>query len=145
MAAIMIVLKITKEIANLIDECRTLSHLFLPYLSMCVNFEFISYDYDNTCTRIVQSLVQNTLDYNDNIDKGLLKFALTFAPEILQPTIKTKDSMNTLLEGFEYIGFTKDSAEIMSQHSGKFLWSEVIELLLTKGENECFELVVILS
>ena len=89
MAAIMIVLKITKEIANLIDECRTLSHLFLPYLSMCVNFEFISYDYDNTCTRIVQSLVQNTLDYNDNIDKGLLKFALTFAPEILQLTIKT--------------------------------------------------------
>ena len=53
--------------------------------------------------------------------------------------------MNTLFEGFEYIGITKDSAEVMSKHSGKFLWTEVIELLLTKGENECFELVTILS
>ena len=53
MSAIMINLKIINELPTLIEESNTLSLTFLPYLSSCINFDFIPEGYIRLCSRIV--------------------------------------------------------------------------------------------
>ena len=132
MAAILlnIELSLTNEI--LLEEGGTLATTLLPYLNLVTDYNFMEAKADFIASRFLNALSKHVHDNKVEIGAGFMAFGLKYDPTKLKNLVEFANNRCHLTEALVVLGYSNQSANIISTNPSKLLWPELLKFFVGK-------------
>ena len=104
----------------------------LPYLNLVTDYNFMNADANFIASRFLNSLSKHIHDNRVEIGPGFMAFGLKYDPTKLKSLVEFSNNRNHLNEALIILGYSHQSASIISFNPTKLLWPELLKFFSGK-------------